>query len=267
MVTWTGKCVACVLCSVAAFGSRGAVAERVVMFLENPRLADDAQTRELPTIWELVTLGETSGWVWGGGPPATRIIIGLRWQFNDQCRYGVVIEDFDFVQYEAESSWDLLGYDLTAGTPENFRAMFEAYGPRHPGVWIMYAWIGGGGVNGAALTDLVTTTDVLPRTLYAIDTLGDYVPFYAVLTGIPDMGDGVIGWSITGSVVAENMPIMADFDRSGRVDLRDFAAFQSCFTGQAPTDVSPCCRIFDFDLDKDVDVRDVALLASLITGP
>jgi hypothetical protein len=180
-----------------------AAAEPQLMFAVNPRVAGDAPSRALPSIWDLVSQGDTTGWAFSGGSPAARIDIGLRWQFNDRSPYGLAISQFDFVQYEAESSWDLLGHDLTEGTPASFQAMFEAYGPRHPGVWLMAAWIGGAGVNGAALADTVTTTDTLPRTLCPLDTRGDYVPFDTVITGVPDIGDGVIGWSISGSVVPE----------------------------------------------------------------
>lgn len=77
--------------------------------------------------------------------------------------------------------------------------------------------------------------------------------------GIVDIG---YHYPITG-----NRLMMGDFDRNEQVDLRDLAAFQSCFTGDVFTYVSPCCRIFDFALDGDVDVRDAALLASAMTGP
>ena len=61
--------------------------------------------------------------------------------------------------------------------------------------------------------------------------------------------------------------MMGDLDRSLRIDLTDIAGFQRCFTSDGPTDVSPCCRIFDFALDADVDLDDVAEFHLAITGP
>ena len=58
-------------------------------------------------------------------------------------------------------------------------------------------------------------------------------------------------FSITG-----NSLVMGDYDRSGEVNLADFAGFQTCFTAGGSTDVSPCCRIFDFEPDGDVDLLD-----------
>ena len=54
--------------------------------------------------------------------------------------------------------------------------------------------------------------------------------------------------------------IMGDYDRSGQIDLADFAGFQNCFTSDGPTEVSPCCRIFDFEPDEDVDLDDYAAI-------
>lgn len=78
-------------------------------------------------------------------------------------------------------------------------------------------------------------------------------------TGIGDMG---YHYPITGKTL-----IMGDFDRDQRVDLRDFAEFQQCFTGGGATDVTPCCRIFDFEADADVDLRDLPAFESAVTGP
>jgi hypothetical protein len=51
---------------------------------------------------------------------------------------------------------------------------------------------------------------------------------------------------------------MGDFDRDGNINLADFGEIQNCFTDEGPTDVSPCCRIFDFEPDGDVDLGDYA---------
>ena len=58
-----------------------------------------------------------------------------------------------------------------------------------------------------------------------------------------------------------------DFDFSGRVDLRDFAGLQRCFTrNDAP--LAPCCGIFDLGpRDGDVDLGDAAAFPATMTGP
>jgi hypothetical protein len=58
-----------------------------------------------------------------------------------------------------------------------------------------------------------------------------------------------------------------DFDFDGRVDLRDFAGLQRCFTGNdAP--LAPCCGIFDLGPpDGDVDLGDAAAFPATMTGP
>ncbi len=70
-------------------------------------------------------------------------------------------------------------------------------------------------------------------------------------TGIVDMG---YHYPVTGLPL-----LMGDYDRDLDVDLADFAELQNCFTGEGPSEVSPCCRIFDFEPDDDVDLDDYAL--------
>ncbi len=61
--------------------------------------------------------------------------------------------------------------------------------------------------------------------------------------------------------------LMGDWNRSTRVDLRDLAILQACFTGEGPLDVPPCCRIFDFDEDADIDLIDAEAFHNVLTGP
>lgn len=62
--------------------------------------------------------------------------------------------------------------------------------------------------------------------------------------------------------------IMGDFNRDTRVDLADVAEFQKCFSGEGPTDVPPCCRIFDYNQpDDDVDLDDYEAFRSALGGP
>ena len=58
-----------------------------------------------------------------------------------------------------------------------------------------------------------------------------------------------------------------DYDFDGRVDLRDFAGLQRCFTGNNAT-LAPCCGIFDLGpRDGDVDLGDAAAFPATMAGP
>ncbi len=75
-------------------------------------------------------------------------------------------------------------------------------------------------------------------------------------SGATDMG---YHYAVTGQPL-----LMGDHDRNGHIELADFAAMQNCVTGDGVTDVSPCCRIFDFEPDADVDLADYADFAALL---
>jgi hypothetical protein len=51
------------------------------------------------------------------------------------------------------------------------------------------------------LTSSTTIFDSLPRTLFPFDTTGDLVNFEVFIQGVPDVGDGIVGWDVTGNVV------------------------------------------------------------------
>jgi predicted outer membrane repeat protein len=78
-------------------------------------------------------------------------------------------------------------------------------------------------------------------------------------TGIVDMG---YHYPVTGEPL-----VMGDLDHDIDVDLADFAGLQNCLTGEGPTDVTPCCRIFDFGPDADVDLDDFAVFKAVFQGP
>jgi hypothetical protein len=78
-------------------------------------------------------------------------------------------------------------------------------------------------------------------------------------TSTPDMG---YHYPVSGLAL-----MMGDYDRDGDADLADFAEVQSCFTGGGPTDVSACCRIFDFEPDEDVDLDDYTAFYVVLSGP
>ena len=77
-----------------------------------------------------------------------------------------------------------------------------------------------------------------------------------VEAGVGDLG---YHYPVSGMLLA-----MGDSDRSGEVDLVDAAALLICFSGIGPTELSPCCRIFDFEPDNDVDLADYARFAVLL---
>jgi predicted outer membrane repeat protein len=77
--------------------------------------------------------------------------------------------------------------------------------------------------------------------------------------GLVDLG---YHFPITGRTL-----MMGDWDRSGRLDLRDIAALQRCFTNGGPVEVTPCCRGFDFEPDADVDLDDVVWIGLDVIGP
>ena len=60
--------------------------------------------------------------------------------------------------------------------------------------------------------------------------------------------------------------IPGDCDDDGDVDLQDFLAFQTCFTGPGGT-LTPGCECADFDGDDDVDLQDFLAFQVAFTGP
>ncbi|MCH8252850.1 MAG: exo-alpha-sialidase, partial [Planctomycetes bacterium] len=57
-----------------------------------------------------------------------------------------------------------------------------------------------------------------------------------------------------------------DIDTDRDIDLRDFAGFQNCFSGEGGG-VSEGCGLFDVDRDTDVDWTDYMGLSNLLVGP
>jgi len=58
-----------------------------------------------------------------------------------------------------------------------------------------------------------------------------------------------------------------DIEPDCDVDLTDFAAFQSCFTGIGGGPPQPGCAPFDFQPNSDVDLTDYALFEPNVLGP
>ena len=51
-------------------------------------------------------------------------------------------------------------------------------------------------------------------------------------------------------------PVDGDFDGNGVIDQLDYAAFSTCMSGPANTDLSAGCGVFDFNTSGGVDLQD-----------
>ena len=71
--------------------------------------------------------------------------------------------------------------------------------------------------------------------------------------------------TLTLEVVEQPAP-NGDLDFNGRIDLRDVAYFQRCFTG-ADGSLAPCCEQANLSADDAIDLADLAPFTSLMTGP
>jgi hypothetical protein len=58
-----------------------------------------------------------------------------------------------------------------------------------------------------------------------------------------------------------------DFDGDRVTTLRDFAAFERCFTGDTPGITDPCCRLFDLNEDNTVNLSDLPGIQRVFAGP
>jgi len=66
--------------------------------------------------------------------------------------------------------------------------------------------------------------------------------------------------------------LLGDYDRDGNNDLRDYGAYQNCFSGQleAVGFVAPsheCTILLDFDEDGDIDAEDYTRFEATMSGP
>jgi hypothetical protein len=101
------------------------------------------------------------------------------------------------------------------------------------------------------------------------DDLGASLAYAATFTG----GQDVYFLRIDRDCNANQIPddfeprSFGDFDFSGRVDLRDFAGLQRCFTGNSAP-LAVCCGVFDLEpRDGDVDLGDVGGFVADWGGP
>jgi len=90
------------------------------------------------------------------------------------------------------------------------------------------------------------------------DTAADWSFLSRLLDGSDGGKPATPGWANAGE---------GDFEPDGDVDLYDFRAFQSCFTGEDAGPVVEGCAAGDLDADDDVDRIDLALFTAVIEGP
>lgn len=77
-------------------------------------------------------------------------------------------------------------------------------------------------------------------------------------------GDVLAGDSFSFTVL---MPVVADHDADGDVDLADFTYFLICFNGPRRPPAAGSCEQADFDSDSDVDLADFTAFLICFNGP
>jgi hypothetical protein len=61
--------------------------------------------------------------------------------------------------------------------------------------------------------------------------------------------------------------VKPDFDEDGDVDANDYAAFQTCFSGDGVPQNSSACLDKRLDADDDVDAADLTRFLACVSGP
>jgi hypothetical protein len=84
--------------------------------------------------------------------------------------------------------------------------------------------------------------------------------------GQPDVGVAVTGgaFSLTGGFWFNVVP--GDCNSDGGVNLLDYAAFNACLSGPGVTPGGTGCPCFYFDDDLDIDLADFAALQTFFSG-
>ena len=82
----------------------------------------------------------------------------------------------------------------------------------------------------------------------------------------PDVNGGEQLADLVVDLLATVTPLPFDCNADGDVDLQDFFAFQTCFTGPGGS-LAPGCECADSDGDDDVDLQDFFAFQTAYTGP
>ncbi len=98
--------------------------------------------------------------------------------------------------------------------------------------------------------------------------LTEIVAFEMLIQDEDDPPTGFGSWYIDHlRIVEQELTIVpGDWDEDGDVDLNDYDAFQTCFSGADGGPVGDACATLDLDGDTDVDFSDFAILQRAFTG-
>ncbi|MHC4947178.1 MAG: hypothetical protein ACYTG1_02795 [Planctomycetota bacterium] len=149
----------------------------------------------------------------GGDPPTQVQVTDNIFGIIDDVPFGLFATGFDINQLPVRSS-----HDMGLGDVDSLDPLFGPYLAEFPETQAAISWFTTG-LSGQppALVATTTTTSPLPRDLFPAFTLGDSEHFDLLVTGAPDIGDGVVGWTFTG-VIARDCTV------NGIDDALDIAA-------------------------------------------
>lgn len=121
-----------------------------------------------------------------------------------------------------------------------------------------------GVVAGASAAQLEISWHTIDGGGVTISTGGDFELSGTI--GQPDAGPVMTngGFELTGGFWFETPP--GDCNRTGNVDLQDYASFEPCLTGPN-AGVTLGCECFDMNRSGTVDLVDFAISQATFTGP
>lgn len=91
------------------------------------------------------------------------------------------------------------------------------------------------------------------------EQIGEFEPVFRVCDSLGRFDEALIPMRVVEFAAGD-----CDFDADGAVDLRDFAAFQRCFTGAGQGPVADGCEVFRADPDTDIDLDDYAYFCATL---
>ncbi|MFO0873818.1 MAG: hypothetical protein U0575_07575 [Phycisphaerales bacterium] len=168
-----------------------------------------------PLSSQLVTLAGGVGTFGGGNPPSVLTVTGL-WRLQDLAPGNLLVQGFNHSLVSVVSS-----NQLGLGDVNSYQVMFAPYFAAFPEADWAWAWYTGG--NDPSLGASLGSGVQLPTDLRPNAPCGDQVPFTAVATGSPNIGDGVMGFSFSGVVSAHQICFYAEDGLVGHtwVEFRD----------------------------------------------